>query len=424
MRWFGISAPDDLFKQAIEPEIWPTSLTFRLSGFATGSLLILTLAAQTLGQIPAQFAKHSQPVTAQTSTSSGPNDGVLRRYKNFQVETSISESGIQIRLTTSGVKQALAQNCRGVVMLKVAGESKRYRYDLLPRNGELLEAQTNLSRIAGKQVEVSVLLVSLPTSLVSEGRLKYREVITLAPNSVQLAASAIARQSVCPVSGKRLGSMGNPLPVSVGEQTIFVCCSGCVSALKNNPLKFASGRPEIIVSTATSSDAAGIAKQRVCPVMNEPLGGMGQPIKVMVGDKPIYLCCKGCVKKIEQEPLKYLGMVHGNAEISQIPSDSIPSLETAKTNQSATSAFVTFREEQVRDGIFKVSVIDKPFVTAQKRCPVMDEPLDAMGGPYKVNAAGQAIYICCPGCAKRIASDPRKYLDILKDQGIHAPLIR
>lgn len=51
-------------------------------------------------------------------------------------------------------------------------------------------------------------------------------------------------------------------------------------------------------------------------------------------------------------------------------------------------------------------------------------PLDAMGGPFKVNAAGRAIYICCPGCAKRIASYPEKYLRVLKEQGVDAPLIR
>jgi hypothetical protein len=74
--------------------------------------------------------------------------------------------------------------------------------------------------------------------------------------------------------------------------------------------------------------------------------------------------------------------------------------------------------------VFKVSAADAPYITAQKRCPVMDEPLNAMGGPYKVNAAGKAIYICCPGCAKKIAAQPQKYLDILAKQGVNAPLLR
>ena len=80
--------------------------------------------------------------------------------------------------------------------------------------------------------------------------------------------------------------------------------------------------------------------------------------------------------------------------------------------------------EQVREGIFKVSAADAPFIAAQKRCPVMDEPLDAMGGPYKVDANGKAIYICCPGCAKRITAEPQKYLAVLAQQGVDAPVMR
>ncbi len=81
-------------------------------------------------------------------------------------------------------------------------------------------------------------------------------------------------------------------------------------------------------------------------------------------------------------------------------------------------------KEQVREGIFKVGAEDAPFIAAQKNCPVMDEPLDAMGGPYKVHAAGKAIYICCPGCAKKIAAEPERWLAVLKSQGVDAPLLR
>lgn len=141
--------------------------------------------------------------------------------------------------------------------------------------------------------------------------------------------------------------------------------------------------------------------------MDEPLGSMGTPVKVMVGDKPIYLCCKGCIKKVKAEPATYLAMVE---------SDGDP--------QDAGGRSVAAGTDAVRKGVYKVSSADAPFIAAQKKCPVMDEPLDAMGGPYKVHAAGQAIYICCPGCAKRIAAQPQKYLKALKSQGVEAPVIR
>ncbi len=250
----------------------------------------------------------------------------------------------------------------------------------------------------------------------------FQEIASVPATEQQLAAAAIARQKICPVSGKPLGSMGDPVAVDVNGQRLFVCCAGCVNAVQANPAKYAAGRPEITVTSATQADAALIAQQKVCPVMDEPLGGMGNPIKVMVGDKPIFLCCKGCIKKIQAEPAKYLAMVYGGAAA---PAAGTPVASNEKFSAtSATQMSVPAGTEQIRAGIFKVVAADAPFIATQKRCPVMDEPLDAMGGPYKVNAAGKAIYICCPGCAKKIAAEPRKYLDILARQGVNAPVLR
>ncbi len=342
---------------------------------------------------------HAMPVpTAASSTAAvGPHGGSIKQVGSTQIETVVSEGGLQMFVFDSNGQASAVDRGRGSVSLRVEGNAKRYRYDLLPDGKGGLTAPVNLSKIAGRQIEVDVQLVG-----VTRTGIQFTEVATVPASESQLAAAAIARQKICPVSGKPLGSMGDPVAVDVNGQKLFVCCAGCVSAVKADPSKYATGRPQIPVANATAADAEAIARQKVCPVMDEPLGGMGTPIKVMVGDKPIFLCCKGCIKKIEAEPSKYLAMVYGNEE----------------------GSFVPVGAEQVREGIYKVSAADAPFIAAQKKCPVMDEPLDAMGGPYKVNAAGQAIYICCPGCAKRIAADPQKYLAILKAQGVDAPKLR
>jgi len=50
--------------------------------------------------------------------------------------------------------------------------------------------------------------------------------------------------------------------------------------------------------------------QKLCPVMEDSrLGAMGEPIKVMVNDKPVFVCCKGCIKKAQREADKTLGKV-------------------------------------------------------------------------------------------------------------------
>lgn len=60
----------------------------------------------------------------------------------------------------------------------------------------------------------------------------------------QLSATdqvAALRQRTCPVTKEPLGSMGKPIRVSVGGQSIFVCCEGCVAAVKRNPDKYLRG---------------------------------------------------------------------------------------------------------------------------------------------------------------------------------------
>ncbi|HEV3121406.1 MAG TPA: heavy metal-binding domain-containing protein [Isosphaeraceae bacterium] len=53
----------------------------------------------------------------------------------------------------------------------------------------------------------------------------------------------IARQRLCPVTGKPLGSMGTPVRVVVGNQTVFLCCEGCEAALRKDPAKFLAKLP-------------------------------------------------------------------------------------------------------------------------------------------------------------------------------------
>jgi hypothetical protein len=46
--------------------------------------------------------------------------------------------------------------------------------------------------------------------------------------------------------------------------------------------------------------------QKVCVESNEALGGMGVPIKIMVKDQPVFLCCNACKKGALADPEKTL----------------------------------------------------------------------------------------------------------------------
>jgi hypothetical protein len=58
-------------------------------------------------------------------------------------------------------------------------------------------------------------------------------------------------------------------------------------------------------------DQTLIARQKVCPVTGEPLGSMGPPFKVVVNGRTVFLCCKGCEKKLRKDPEKYFARLDG-----------------------------------------------------------------------------------------------------------------
>ncbi len=49
--------------------------------------------------------------------------------------------------------------------------------------------------------------------------------------------------------------------------------------------------------------------QKTCPVTGEPLGGMGPAIPVSIKGQTIYVCCRGCVAKVQRDPDTFLRKV-------------------------------------------------------------------------------------------------------------------
>lgn len=58
---------------------------------------------------------------------------------------------------------------------------------------------------------------------------------TAPPANVTASAPRYGGQKTCPVSGEELGSMGDPVPVSVSGQTVYVCCQGCAKRALADP---------------------------------------------------------------------------------------------------------------------------------------------------------------------------------------------
>lgn len=46
------------------------------------------------------------------------------------------------------------------------------------------------------------------------------------------------KQTICPVGGERLGSMGTPIKMTVEGRDVFICCEGCEDAVREDPEKY------------------------------------------------------------------------------------------------------------------------------------------------------------------------------------------
>jgi len=70
---------------------------------------------------------------------------------------------------------------------------------------------------------------------------------------------------------------------------------------------------------------------------------------------------------------------------------------------------------QYEDALAELSPADRELAETQEVCPVSGQPLGSMGTPYKVNAEGREVLLCCAGCESQIKENPEKYLAKLSE---------
>jgi Cu(I)/Ag(I) efflux system membrane fusion protein len=150
-----------------------------------------------------------------------------------------------------------------------------------------------------------------------------------------------------------------------------------------------------------SDDDRRIAEaQQFCPVLADSrLGAMGVPVKLVIDDQPVFLCCDGCKKAAQDNPQETLAKVK--------------KLKEAKTGSPRTSprtppmAQKNDPETKIQAALAKLSEADRTLATAQRFCVVLPKSrLGSMGPPVKLMVGDQAVFICCEGCREAALADP------------------
>ena len=276
-------------------------------GYVAWAAIATTAFAQHMQHAsPAESSKPLATATAKPTT--GPHGGMVRQVGSMRVETLVEPGGMRLFAFNRQGQPLDLRAARGLATLQVQGSAKRFRYDLFPEtrkdgSAEAIAAVVDLSQLAGRQVSISYQLVGIPGAERRPTRLTTNTTVPL--TAAQQVAAAIRAQKVCPVSGLPLGGMGKPIAVSVGGKSIYVCCASCINAIKENPAKYLAATRAHQVAPATEADAAAVALQKLCPVMDEPLDAMGGPYRTVVEGRVVYLCCPGCAKKLHANSSVY-----------------------------------------------------------------------------------------------------------------------
>ena len=130
------------------------------------------------------------------------------------------------------------------------------------------------------------------------------EALTVAP-ATEADKLGVAAQGTCPISGGDLNAMGGPIKVTRGEQSVYLCCEGCLPKVEAAPDRVFGS--VISASKATEADAEAVAAQGTCPITGKDLNAMGGPVELRRGDQAVFVCCPGCIDKVKADPDAYLG---------------------------------------------------------------------------------------------------------------------
>lgn len=173
--------------------------------------------------------------------------------------------------------------------------------------------------------------------------------------------------NTCPVSGEPLGSMGEPVTLSVDGRDVKLCCAGCQKKFEADPASYLAKIDEGIIEQQRE-----IYPLNTCVVSGQELGSMGEPVDKVYGNQLVRFCCAGCVKKVDADPATYL------------------------------------------------SDIDEAIIEEQKegypfdKCVVSGEALGDHGEPVDIIAGGRLVRLCCASCEKKFDANPSKYLSMIE----------
>ncbi|RJP19425.1 MAG: hypothetical protein C4527_26805 [Candidatus Omnitrophota bacterium] len=176
--------------------------------------------------------------------------------------------------------------------------------------------------------------------------------------------------ATCVVSGAAMGTMGEAVVYVYQGREIRFCCSDCENTFLKSPDEYLQKIDQAIIQQQLP-----IYPVDTCPVTDNKLGEMGDPVNLVYKNRLVRLCCNGCVQELEKLPARYL------------------------------------------------EKLDKAMIAKQKTaysfdaCVVTGRKLGSMGQTIDFLVGNQLVRLCCNACVATIQKDPAKYMALIAPVG-------
>ncbi|MEO8268800.1 MAG: efflux RND transporter periplasmic adaptor subunit [Aureliella sp.] len=255
-------------------------------------------------------------------------------------------------------------------------------------------------------------------------------------------AAAIKRQDVCPVTGAKLGSMGDPVSIQAAGQTVYLCCAGCEGAIKRDPEKYVSRMQTVSIAGVLSVPETAVidtGDQKIVYVEREE--GVYEGLEVQLGPKSngYYAVISGLLPGdkvaasgaflIDAETrlnpaasASYFGA--SGSPSSGVATDTVSGtalaagseMGDATSKESVASAIPSTKQLTANElaEIAKLPAADQRLAKQQVLCPITMKPLGSMGIPLKIPVGDDAVFVCCAGCKKGVLKEPEEMLELVR----------
>ncbi len=178
----------------------------------------------------------------------------------------------------------------------------------------------------------------------------------------------------CPISGEKLGEMGDAIVKVYDGREVRFCCKGCIEDFEADPATFWKTVNEQIIERQMPYYPLD-----TCIISGEAMeeGEMGGPINFVYQNRLIRFCCKGCKSDFLEDPKTFL--------------------------KKLDEAAIARQREHY----------------PLKTCPISGEELSDMGdmgdmgGPIEKVYGNRLVRFCCERCIAKFEKDPTAHIATL-----------